>query len=82
MFYEANNIEIGSFKVKELSLSGNMEAQEMLNRKIKWKTVDDDKTEYQSKKMDYKILSGNKVELVPQRIRVFEITVDPTTSFL
>jgi hypothetical protein len=82
LFYEANNIEIGSFKVKELSLSGNMEAQEMLNRKIKWKTVDDDKTEYQSKKMDYKILSGNKVELVPQRIRVFEITVDPTTSFL
>ena len=30
-----------SYDFKEMSLTGNMELQEMLDRKIKWKTVDD-----------------------------------------
>jgi hypothetical protein len=34
-----------NIEFRELSLSGNMDIQEMLDRKIKWKTVDDNDTE-------------------------------------
>ena len=59
------------FDVNEMSLTGNMKLTEMMDRKIKWKTVDDKDGEVASK-LDY----GDdlkKVTLEPQRIRVFTV---------
>lgn len=39
--------------IRELSLTGNMFLDEMQARKIKWKTVDDDSTEFPRSAVDY-----------------------------
>ena len=36
-----------------MSLTGNMELQEMLDRKIQWRTVDDEKQELVKSKISY-----------------------------
>lgn len=55
--------------IKELSLSGNMEIQEMDERKIQWKTVDDvENSEPTERGTDY-----SKVDLKSMQIRVFEV---------
>lgn len=67
-------------KINELSLTGNMEIGEMMSRKIKWPTVDDDKNDFPKSAIDYEI-NTSKVTLEPQRIRVFSvryITEEPT----
>lgn len=61
-----------TYNVTEKSLTANMDLTEMLNRRIKWKTVDDDKTAQGS--IDY-TFNGTTVTLEPQRIRVFELKV-------
>jgi hypothetical protein len=57
--------------------TGNMEVSEMLERKIKWKTVDDDKLAPStlSRGTDWKNLV-----LEAQRIRVFNLEYTPGDS--
>lgn len=43
LYNDANDGNFAYVQYKEMSLTGNMELSEMLARKIKWKTVDDDK---------------------------------------
>jgi len=50
-----------------MSLTGNMELSEMKQRKLQWKTLDDDKQF--SKNISYEI--NQIVDVEPQRIRVF-----------
>lgn len=38
--------------IKEVTLTGNMDIQEMWDRKIQWKTMDDDKPGFKDVKMD------------------------------
>jgi hypothetical protein len=85
MWDSANGVSPNSLKdivIKEKSLTGNMDIDEMLKRKIQWKTKDDDKV---NKKISYSF-DGEYVDLEPQRIRVFEATFVPadseTTMFL
>lgn len=60
------------FTIKEKSLTANMDLDEMLTRRIKWKTVDDAITA--PSKLSY-VFDGSLVTLESQRIRVFEVTV-------
>jgi hypothetical protein len=58
-----------SYKITEMTPTGNMEVSEMLERKIQWKTVDDAKlTSKISRGTDF----SNQV-LEAQRIRVYNI---------
>lgn len=61
-----------SYEIKEKSLSGNMDIQEMLDRKLVWKTEDDHLLKASATKMDRGEDFG-AVKLEPQRIRVFNI---------
>jgi hypothetical protein len=54
--------------IKELSLSGNMDIQEMDARKIQWKTVDGNMTKKKKRGDDF-----NKVDITSMQIRVFEV---------
>ena len=79
MWDSANGVSPNSLKdivIKEKSLTGNMDIDEMLKRKIQWKTKDDDKV---NKKISY-FFDGEYVNLEPQRIRVFEVTFVPADS--
>lgn len=70
-----------SYTFTEKSLSANMDIEEMLKRKIDWKTIDDLKKDKEpSKKLSYDIFEDSKLELVPQRIRVFEISFGATSN--
>jgi hypothetical protein len=62
---------------REVSLTGNMDIEEMLKRKIQWKTMDDH--EKSSIKLSYGI-QDNTIVLEAQRIRVFEISYTPKTA--
>ena len=64
---------------EELSLSSMMPLEEMLKRKVHWKTVDDDKVEFTKSKIDYTYKDGI-FALEPQRIRVFAIWYTPRAS--
>lgn len=58
-----------TFTIKEKSLTGNMDIQEMLDRKIQWKTVDDHMLQSRiSRDTDF-----SAITLEAQRIRVFNI---------
>lgn len=46
----------------------------MLDRKVQWKTVDDEIV--YAAKISYDF-NGEFVDLEPQRIRVFEVTISP-----
>ena len=70
----ANPVMLHKLDIKEKSLTGNMDLKEMLDRKIKWKTVDDSKSTFG--KISHKF-DGEYVDLEPQRIRVFEVTFTP-----
>ena len=63
-------------EIRERSLSGNMDLSEMLKRKIQWKTVDDDKNEFSHSKISFDT-QFTSVDLEPQRIRTFLVTVTP-----
>ena len=65
-----------SFKWRELSLSGNMDIAEMQERRIQWKTRDDAKPGLNKSKLSFDVINGSEVVLVPQRIRVFEFSLD------
>jgi len=60
-----------------------MDIQEMLDRRIKWKTMDDDEST-PSMKLSYGITADDKIVLEAQRIRVFEIvfTTKDSITFL
>jgi len=51
-----------------MSLSGNMAIEEMLERKVQWKTFD---SIARDKKLDFSVGDFENVSLEPQRIRVF-----------
>ena len=57
-----------------MSLTGNMELKEMLDRKIRWKTVDDAQDSF---KLSY-VVEDEILTLEPQRIRVFHVTYSST----
>jgi len=72
-----NGIAAYNVEIKEMTPTGNMEVSEMLERKIQWKTVDDDKLAPStlSRGNDWKNLV-----LEAQRIRVFNIEYTPGDS--
>lgn len=61
------------FTTTEMSITGNMKLSDMHARKIKWKTVDDEKTEFSKSKIDYSVKNYDEVELGPQMIRTFKV---------
>lgn len=67
---DGNTSNLKDITIKEKSLTGNMDLDEMLKRKIQWKTKDDHKA---NKRISYHF-DGDYVDLEPQRIRVFEVT--------
>jgi len=74
MWKSANGADIDAkdITIKEKSLTGNMDIEEMRERKIQWKTKD---------KVNRKIthrFDGQYVDLELQRIRVFEVTFGST----
>jgi hypothetical protein len=75
LYADQNNGDACEFEFKEMNLSSNMALDEMLNRKIQWRTVDDDsRPDLSPSKIDYSV-ANQTVSLEPQRIRVFEMTV-------
>lgn len=76
-------------KITEMSMTGNMELQEMLSRKVKWITKDDDKEDFVKSNISYDD-DFTMINLEPQRIRTFNVTFDlgstleetPTSQFL
>lgn len=58
--------------IKEKSMSGNMDIEEMLARKIQWKTMDDELNHGPKLNRDQDF---QKIQLELQRIRVFDITI-------
>ena len=54
-----------SYTMTEMTITGNMKLSDMQNRKIKWKTVDDEKTEFAKSKIDYSVKNYDTVELGP-----------------
>ena len=62
-----------TFEIKEKSLTGNMDIQEMLDRKINWLPG--------QLKLD-RGTDFSKVKLELQRIRVFEVTVQEEKLFM
>lgn len=86
MYMAANKdaTQAPEIKITEKSLTGNMDlVDEMLKRKIQWKTVDDDKPEYTKSKITYDTedidpVTGLKyITLEPQRIRTFLAVFTP-----
>jgi len=68
IFFEAKNGKIGAnFDITEKSLSTNMNLEDMVARKIKWKTKD----EFDGPSIDYSEPDTGFTILEPQRIRVF-----------
>ncbi len=57
-----------SLDIKEMSLTGNMAIEEMLERKVQWKTFNHIAS---NKKLDFSVGDFENVSLEPQRIRVF-----------
>lgn len=60
------------FDIQEMSLTANMNLEQMEARRIKWKTVDDPKEEYEQSKVA-KDDGFDLVKLEPQRIRTFMV---------
>ena len=60
-------------QIKEVTLTGNMEIEEMRQRKIQWKTMDDKLPGFGEVKID-KSQDFAAIKLELQRIRTFEIT--------
>ena len=64
------------FVVKEVTLTGNMGIEEMQARKLKWRTVDDDKPGLEKDMVSPDPAMPTKpVTVEPQRIRVFDVLV-------
>lgn len=61
--------KMGSYKVTETSLTGNQPLSEMNERRLSWKTVDDETLV----KKDLDFSEGDIISLEPQRIRVFVV---------
>jgi hypothetical protein len=68
-------------QIKEVTLTGNMEIEEMRQRKIQWKTMDDNKTGFAEVKIN-KSQDFAAIKLELQRIRTFEITSKGAEAFL
>ena len=60
------------YTVTEKSITGNIDVKEMNDRRLQWKTVDDDKLV----KKDLSFDDGDMVTLEPLRIRTFMIEFD------
>ena len=58
--------------ITEVTLTGNMPINEMWDRKIQWKTVDDNKPGFKDVKMD-RSQDFNAIKLENQRIRTFVV---------
>lgn len=64
-----------NIQIDELSITANQSYQDMVDKKIKWKTVDDG---YLSTESEEDI--AGKSSFVQQRIRVFEATFTPADA--
>lgn len=62
-------------EIKEKSMTGNMDIEEMWDRKIQWQTMDDG---FKNATKLNKDQDFSKVQLELQRIRVFDITIKAT----
>ena len=71
----ANNGTAGltDIEIVETSITGNQKLSEMNERRLKWKTVDDDKDTGYPKQVFSFDLDESAVTLEPQRIRVFMV---------
>ena len=67
--------------ITEVTLTGNMPINEMWDRKIQWKTMDDNKPGFKKVKTD-KSQDWNAIKLENQRIRTFVISSNEAESFL
>lgn len=65
------------FDLTEMSLTSNMPLKEMLDRKIKWKTVDD---KFDQPAFLERTFNPESVTLEPQRIRVFKVVCSPVSN--
>lgn len=65
------------FDVTEMSLTANMPLTEMLERKIKWHTVDD---QFDEPAFIERGFDPAAVKLEAQRIRVFQVTCKPVAE--
>lgn len=74
------NSENVNFKLTETSITGNMPVEEMNVRRAVWKTVDDDKPEFQRSKISHD--SGDVITMEPQRIRVFLVDIQKSQDLL
>lgn len=72
MWQNANPGSTAQIEIKETSITGNMELSKMLEKKIKWKTVDDKKEGFFKKKLNFDF-TPDSVKLEPQRIRTFMV---------
>ena len=68
-------------EITEVTLTGNMPINEMWDRKIQWKTMDDNKPGFKDVKTD-KSQDWNAVKLENQRIRTFVVSPKQTETFL
>jgi len=72
-------VDYTKMDIKEMSLTANMELQEMLARKIQWKTVDDNKENLAKSKINYDS-DFSAVKLEPQRIRTYTVAFETATE--
>ncbi len=54
-----------------------MNINEMKNRKIQWKTKDDEQLTRKSKQISFEIFKNDEIIIEPQRIRVFKVKIIP-----
>ena len=68
-------------EITEVTLTGNMPINEMWDRKILWRTKDDDKPGFKRVKID-KSQDWNSIKLEKQRIRTFIVSPKKDEMFL
>jgi len=67
--------------ITEVTLTGNMPIKEMWDRKIQWKTMDDNMPGFKDNKTD-KSQDWTAVKLEKQRIRTFVVSLSESEMFL
>lgn len=65
------NLQNVKQNIQEMSITGNMPLKELRERKVQWRTVDDDDTSINMAELNYDV--NDTVSLEPQRIRVFKV---------
>ena len=72
-------VDYSKMDIKEMSMTANMELKEMLDRKIQWKTVDDNREDLVKSKINYDS-DFSAVKLEPQRIRTYTVVFETATE--